>query len=106
MVCNMPQHLIDKNAEHQHKAGLESLVTELIKRIELLEAARPPPRLLDQETAAKYIGVKPPTLAAWRHYGKGPAYRKVGRGTFYAIEDIETWMDAQRVVPDEEVTAA
>jgi hypothetical protein len=98
----MPQHLIDKNVEHQHEAWLESLVTELVKRVQLLEAARPPPKLLSQEHAAAYIGVKSPTLAAWRHYGKGPHYLKIGRAAFYRYEDIEKWMDAQRVVPDEE----
>jgi hypothetical protein len=92
------KHLID-NAEHQHEAGLESVITDLIKRVQLLEAARPPPRLLSQEQAAQYIGVKPPTLAGWRHVSRGPVYRKVGRTTFYRIEDIETWLDAQRVVP-------
>jgi hypothetical protein len=93
----MPQHVIEKNAEHQHLAGLMSSVADLIERVKRLEAARPPPqgRYLSQEDAAVLIGVKPPTLAAWRHFGKGPRYIKVGRQAFYLETDIESWMDAQ-----------
>jgi hypothetical protein len=54
---------------------------------------------LTQEQAALVIGVKPVTLAAWRHFGKGPRYLKIGRSCFYKPSDIETWLDAQCVVP-------
>jgi hypothetical protein len=59
----------------------------------------PPRRLLDATTAASYIGVQTTTLAYWRCKGKGPRYHKVGRHAFYAMDDIETWLDAQAVVP-------
>jgi predicted DNA-binding transcriptional regulator AlpA len=52
-----------------------------------------------QEEAAAIIGVKPTTLASWRHYGKGPRYLKIGRSCFYCESDIEEWLDAQAVVP-------
>jgi hypothetical protein len=52
-----------------------------------------------QEEAAAIIGVKPTTLATWRHYGKGPTYLKIGRSCFYRESDIEMWLDAQAVVP-------
>jgi predicted DNA-binding transcriptional regulator AlpA len=52
-----------------------------------------------QEEAAAIIGVKPTTLASWRHFGKGPRYLKIGRSCFYREADIETWLDAQAVVP-------
>lgn len=54
---------------------------------------------LTQEQAALLIGVKPITLAAWRHYGKGPRYLKVGRSCFYLEADIETWLSARLVEP-------
>ena len=54
---------------------------------------------MTQEQAAVVIGVKPTTLAAWRHFGRGPKYLKIGRSCFYRRDDIETWMDAQAVVP-------
>jgi hypothetical protein len=54
---------------------------------------------LTQERAAEIIGVKPTTLAMWRHLGRGPRYLKIGRSCFYRLDDIETWLDAQAVVP-------
>jgi hypothetical protein len=61
---------------------------------------------LTQEQAAVVIGVKPTTLAAWRHFGRGPKYLKIGRSCFYRRGDIETWMDAQAVVPVPKVSEA
>jgi predicted DNA-binding transcriptional regulator AlpA len=52
-----------------------------------------------QEEAAVIIGVKPSTLAMWRHKGRGPRYLKIGRSCFYLESDIEAWLDAQAVVP-------
>jgi predicted DNA-binding transcriptional regulator AlpA len=98
----MPQTIQEKNNEHLRQAGLESdLVADLIERIKRLEAARPSPqeRLLSQEEAAVVIGVKPPTLAMWRHQGKGPRFLKLGRSCFYRPRDIETWLDEQCIVP-------
>jgi hypothetical protein len=55
--------------------------------------------ILTQEKAAELIGVKPCTLAMWRHLGRGPTYLKIGRACFYRRDDIEAWLDAQAVVP-------
>jgi predicted DNA-binding transcriptional regulator AlpA len=52
-----------------------------------------------QEEAAVIIGVKPSTLAMWRHKGRGPRYLKIGRSCFYLESDIEAWLDAQAVIP-------
>jgi predicted DNA-binding transcriptional regulator AlpA len=89
------------NAEYQIRRSLESDVASLMERVRALEAARPPPdeRLLNQESAAALIGVKPPTLASWRHLGKGPPYIKVGRSAFYKAAEIERWLNEQAVVP-------
>ena len=96
----MPESLSNLNVEHLFRKSLESELADLIKRIERLEAARPPPdQLLTQEAAAAYIGVKPPTLASWRHFGRGPSYVKVGRRAFYKVTDIERWLNEQAVVP-------
>lgn len=54
---------------------------------------------LTQEQAAELIGVKPTTLSAWRHFGRGPRYLKVGRSCFYRRDDIEQWLNDQAVVP-------
>jgi hypothetical protein len=54
---------------------------------------------LSTEKAAEIIGVKPLTLSHWRYQGRGPVYLKIGRSCFYRRGDIETWLDAQAVVP-------
>ena len=51
------------------------------------------------EQAATILGVKPTTLAMWRHKGRGPRYIKIGRSCFYLERDIESWIDAQAVIP-------
>lgn len=90
----------EQNAEFQIWKGLESDIAHLMERVRSLEAARPPPdQLLNQEASAAMIGVKPPTLASWRHYEKGPRYLKIGRSCFYRTSDIEAWLNTQAVVP-------
>jgi hypothetical protein len=59
-----------------------------------------------QEEAAAIIGVKPTTLAMWRHKGRGPRYLKVGRSCFYLESDIESWLAAQAIVPVPKDSAA
>ena len=51
------------------------------------------------EEAAAIIRVKPSTLIAWRHQGRGPKYLKIGRSCFYRESDIRDWLDAQYVIP-------
>jgi predicted DNA-binding transcriptional regulator AlpA len=52
-----------------------------------------------QEQAADYLHLKPSTLAAWRHQGRGPKYLKIGRSCYYKQSDLDAWLDAQAVVP-------
>ena len=56
-----------------------------------------------QEETAVILGVKPTTLSMWRHQGKGPRYLKIGRSCFYLESDIESWLDAQAVIPTPKV---
>lgn len=50
--------------------------------------------------AAKYIGVTPPTLTAWRLAGTaGPRYYKIGKRTFYTISDLDAFIDSCAVEP-------
>src|SRR5262249_48025568 len=105
---NMPKNIAELHFDYQSFICLRADINDLIRRIESLEgAARGPPEsegLLSQEEAAAKIGVKPPTMAAWRHFGKGPRFIKVGRSCFYRQSDIETWLDEQAVVPALTVT--
>jgi predicted DNA-binding transcriptional regulator AlpA len=94
--------ILNENDDYRRRKALESDLADLIERVRRLEAARPPPQddlLLNQEQAAVVIGVKPPTLAMWRHRGKGPRYSKIGRSAFYRRSAIEAWLDAQCVIP-------
>jgi predicted DNA-binding transcriptional regulator AlpA len=98
----MSQVLSAQNDDYRRRKALESDLADLIERVKRLEVARPPPQgdpLLNQEQAAVVIGVKPPTLAMWRHKGKGPPYSKIGRSAFYRRSAIEVWLDAQCVIP-------
>jgi predicted DNA-binding transcriptional regulator AlpA len=98
----MPENLSARIDAFRRGKGLDSDLADLIERIRRLEGGRPPPEddpLINQEQAAVVIGVKPPTLAMWRHKDKGPPYRKIGRSAFYRRSDIEQWLDAQCVIP-------
>ncbi len=39
-------------------------------------------------------------LAQWRHKGIGPAFYRLGRKIIYRGEDLNAWVDAQRVEPN------
>jgi len=58
------------------------------------------------EEAAAIIRVKPSTLVAWRHQGRGPRYLKIGRSCFYLERDIEAWLNEQAVIPIPKDSAA
>jgi hypothetical protein len=59
---------------------------------------------LDNDAAAKYLGVKPQTLNNWRHLGRGPAYIKSSPGprgrVSYLIEDLEAHRKRCRIDPE------
>ena len=48
------------------------------------------------EETAKVLGLKKGTLEAWRYYGKGPRFHKIGRYVRYSIEDIEAFIKGSR----------
>lgn len=50
--------------------------------------------------AAAMLGVSPRTLANWRTQGIGPAFIRIGKvhsRTLYRLDDLNTWLDANRV---------
>ena len=63
------------------------------------------PLYSNDETAAK-LGVAPATLPIWRHFGRGPAYLKVGKRCFYRPADIKAWLDKQLIDPARRKAAA
>lgn len=53
--------------------------------------------LLTPTEAAKFLHVRPQTLACWRLYGKGPSFARIGRMIRYRREELERWIAAQTV---------
>ena len=39
------------------------------------------------------------TMTQWRHYGRGPAYTKIGHAVRYIGADLNAWIAAQRIEP-------
>jgi hypothetical protein len=47
---------------------------------------------MDRETAARYLGRRPKTLAMWALNGKGPRLIKVGGRIFYFRKDLDSFI--------------
>jgi excisionase family DNA binding protein len=50
--------------------------------------------LSPEEVAGMLPGISKGTLAMWRHEGRGPRYRKLGRIVLYALDEVEAWIEA------------
>jgi hypothetical protein len=57
--------------------------------------------LLTTDEAAAYLHLAPQTLCDWRYRGTGPAYIRVHRRIRYRRADLEAWVQAQEVRPEE-----
>ena len=53
-------------------------------------------QLVRSPLIAKYLGVTPGTLRAWRCQGKGPEYIKIGATVFYDRNVVDQWL-AERI---------
>jgi hypothetical protein len=62
--------------------------------------------LLTPEQAASILRQQKNTLAAWRHYGRGPRYYKLGRFVGYKTSDLKDYISQQVVVPSRKAEAA
>jgi excisionase family DNA binding protein len=54
-----------------------------------------PRALVTPEEAARYLSIRPQTLANWRSNGTGPAYIKLGRLVRHPQAELDLWMGAQ-----------
>ena len=52
--------------------------------------------VLSAADAAKQLNLSTSTLAKMRLGGSGPAYSKLGRRVVYRLEDLESWISANR----------
>ncbi len=53
--------------------------------------------LLNSEEAAKFLHLRPQTLACWRLYGKGPSFIRIGRLVRYDRRVLEAWLQENTV---------
>jgi hypothetical protein len=52
--------------------------------------------LLGEHRVAKMLGCCPRTLQRWHKDGKGPPSTKIGRKTFYELNELQKWMDREK----------
>jgi predicted site-specific integrase-resolvase len=54
------------------------------------------PRLIDEQEAAKILGLSVKTLRRWRWAGRGPTFRMIGGAVRYHPMDLDNFIDAGR----------
>ncbi|MDX1428931.1 MAG: helix-turn-helix domain-containing protein [Rhodothermales bacterium] len=59
---------------------------------------RNPPRI-GSAKAADYLGVTNACLCIWRKQGTGPPYFRFGSRYYYAVKDLDEWIEACAVTP-------
>lgn len=59
-----------------------------------------PDDLIDNDSVAKLLGVKPKTLAVWRGRKKGPPYYRLGSGIWYSEAELQIWIDKNKQDPE------
>ena len=70
-------------------ATVEDVVIET-PRVRILPDGR-----MTREDAARYLGLKPKTLAMWEMEGKGPASVKVGGRRFYFRDVLDAYIGGE-----------
>jgi predicted DNA-binding transcriptional regulator AlpA len=55
--------------------------------------------LLDYDGAAKALSMSRPALRDLVYKGRGPRTTKIGRRTFFAVKDLEAFIDQHREPP-------
>ena len=60
---------------------------------------------LNNEEAARYLGLKAATLNKWRVYGEGPPFIKVGRLVRYRRADLDAYLSGRLFQSTSELSA-
>ena len=55
---------------------------------------------MDRTSAARYLGVKPQTLAKWGMQEKGPRFVRVGGRVFYFLHDLDAYIQEGLRTPE------
>jgi excisionase family DNA binding protein len=53
-------------------------------------------KYLNNDEAAKYLGIRPATLRGWV-YKRVIPYRKHGRKVLFSVMDLDAWSEAKKV---------
>jgi len=53
----------------------------------------------DERGAARFLGTSTRTLRRWRRQDDGPAYHLIGRRVWYAIDDLNAYLQQGRRDP-------
>ena len=64
-----------------------------------------PARALTTLEAAAYCGSSASTLEKYRVFGCGPVFVKIGRRVAYRVEDLDSWIAANRRRSTSEIRA-
>jgi excisionase family DNA binding protein len=56
---------------------------------------------LSLQQASQYIGVSQAALRTWKRDGKGPAFFRAGKLLKFRKTDLDAWIEARLVKPDE-----
>jgi hypothetical protein len=56
--------------------------------------------LLTTKQAATTLGMRPITLSIWRLQHRGPAFARLGRSIRYSEADLQAFVAANKVVPE------
>ena len=56
--------------------------------------------LVNEHEAARLLDVAVQSLRNWRHQRRGPVYLKISRSVRYRLEDLENFMDSNRIDPE------
>jgi len=58
-------------------------------------------QILDERAAAAYLGLSVKTLQGRRGQRRGPAWVKLGRSVRYRREDLDQFIEAARIDPEQ-----
>jgi hypothetical protein len=67
----------------------------------LIRIERKNPPRISSAKAAEYLGVTNACLCIWRKQGSGPPYYRFGKRFYYAVKDLDQWIEARAVTPEE-----
>ena len=85
-VSDLDQILVDSDARRLHEPEARAALL------------RNQMGIMSETDLAILVDMKPSSIANWRAEKTGPDFCKLGRYTFYRLEDVKEWIDSQVTV--------